>query len=229
MKYLCNKPLISIHIPKCGGTSFSEVLKKWFGERLYKHYFDEKKNIRPGRHELKKGMFRRVFKEGICIHGHFNKERQIGVMDYYPEVDQFITILRDPFEIAISNYFYVKKMGENSFRNGKPCRLDEHYKSINEYMKNRKSYLLNFMPYEMTMDSYKDVIEKYFVYIGIVEDLQTSINILAERLSFSPIQVNRLNISGRSEAILNDIKEEFMENNKLEYAIYNYALRIYKD
>ena len=43
-QYGKERPLISIHIPKCAGTSFVGVLKEYFGKKLYRHYFDEKNN-----------------------------------------------------------------------------------------------------------------------------------------------------------------------------------------
>ena len=224
-QYDKEKPLISIHIPKCAGTSFIGVLKEWFGKKLYLHYFDEKNNKMPPRYNLKTWPFRRKFKRGLCIHGHFNKTRGFGVMDYYPEVDQFITILREPFEIAVSNYFFVKKLGEESFRAGRPHRIEEN---LNDYLKkHNKSHLLLFMPYEMTMDNYEEILEKHFVYVGIAEDLQTSVDVLANKLGFLSVEVERRNIAERDEEVSEEVKQEFINNNQLEYAIYEWALRNY--
>lgn len=99
-------PLISIHIPKCAGSSFSNVLEKWLGQKFYKHYFNEESNKMPPKY---------VLRPGLCIHGHFNKERKFGIKGCYSEVDQFVTILRNPFEIAISDYFYAKRNSEEGF------------------------------------------------------------------------------------------------------------------
>lgn len=44
--------------------------------------------------------------------------------------------------------------------------------------------MLLHMPFEITLDNYKEMLEKYFVYVGIVEDLQTSINVLSHKLAF---------------------------------------------
>ena len=46
------KPLFSYHIPKCAGTSFSEVLKAWFGRGFCQHYHDEIRNKPPRKHNL---------------------------------------------------------------------------------------------------------------------------------------------------------------------------------
>ena len=32
-----SQPLVSLHIPKTGGTSFTKVLEQWFGDRIYLH------------------------------------------------------------------------------------------------------------------------------------------------------------------------------------------------
>ena len=146
-------------------------------------------------------------------------------MDYYPEVDQYITILRDPFEIAMSNYYYVKRLGEEAFRAGSPHRI---VGDINDHLKKyNRSYLLQFMPYEITIDNYEEIFEKHFVYVGITEDLQASVDVLAGKLGFPSVKAVRLNISERNEKVSEEIKEEFISNNQLEYAIYHWAVKNY--
>jgi len=94
LNYKFSKTLISIHIPKTGGTSFKDVLYTWFGKNLFFHYYNEREGIMPVKYELL---------PGICIHGHFNRKRNFGVQDYYPEATQFITILRD--RLCMQIYF----------------------------------------------------------------------------------------------------------------------------
>ncbi len=84
------------------------------------------------------------------------------------------------------------------------------------------------MPYEMNMNNYKEILEKKFVYIGVIEDLQTSINVLANKLGFPTVEVEYLNTSERYQEIEEGLKEEFIMKHPLEYAIYNYALKNYK-
>jgi hypothetical protein len=46
-----HSPLISLHIPKTGGTSLRHTLQEWFPEgRLFSHYFTN--GQLPIRHEL---------------------------------------------------------------------------------------------------------------------------------------------------------------------------------
>jgi len=52
--YNPKKPLISIHIPKCAGTSFTDVLKIWFKGGFLRHYHNEKTNTSPKKHKIEK-------------------------------------------------------------------------------------------------------------------------------------------------------------------------------
>src|SRR4051812_44760915 len=216
--YDADKPLISIHVPKCGGTSFQSVLGQWFGPGFYPHYAVGRLSQLPQRHE---------FKGSICIHGHFNKRRKIGVRDYYPDADQFITMLRDPFEMAVSRYFYGKWLGENRFIKGKPAPIQARFPDVRAYLK-REFYLRYFFPSEVTLETYEEMFERQFVYVGITEDLQTSVEVLARRLGFQPVEVGRLNTSVHDEEVTAEMREEFVAQHPLEYAIYNYAVSHYK-
>jgi hypothetical protein len=217
------EPLISIHIPKCGGSSLKSVLRNWFGENLFFHYFNEKENKPPAKHNLK---------PNICIHGHFNKKRNFGIQDYYPSVTQFITFLRDPFDMIVSRYFYVKRKEKDGYyRNGEKIILQQDLNFYIETEITNKNYhpnITDYMPFEITDNNYREIIDKYFVYVGLVEDFQTSLSILSDKLGFSQNKVEHLNISTRNQTVSNYTKQRFIDSHQLEYAIYNYVFKIYK-
>src|SRR5215207_10496370 len=98
--YNPEEPLVSIHVPKTAGMSVKACLEQWFGPKLFAHYPDEAASGAPIKH---------VLGAGTCVHGHFNKHRGFGVLDYYPEIRQWITFLRDPFEQHVSLFFYLRK------------------------------------------------------------------------------------------------------------------------
>jgi hypothetical protein len=184
----------------------------------------------PKRHRLTTRLSKNKFKEGICIHGHFNPERGFGVSDYYPEVDQFITILRDPFEIHISNYFFIKKFGTNFLWNGSrvTSTMDQSW-GIERYLANTRSFMLLHLPADLTLDNFREILEERFIYVGIVERLQESVNQLARILGFSPIEVGRLNSSPRTESIPDNARDIFINKHPLESALYEYALKHYSN
>jgi len=216
IQYEPGKPLISLHIPKCAGQSFRRVLEQWYQSQFYIHYFQQY-NALPPRHELK---------PGICIHGHFNRTKGFGVMDYYPEVNQFITILRDPLEAAISNYFFWKtKAREKQLKNGIIKAGDERdYGDIDDFFRKRpKSGILDFMPYELTPANYQEILATKFVWIGLVDNLNAAIEVLARKLGFAPVPLERINASPRDEELSPLLRQAFIRANALEFKIYHYA------
>jgi hypothetical protein len=146
-------------------------------------------------------------------------------------VTQFISFLRDPFETTVSQYFFWKRkrrqilIDEGVLKEGS----ENDFKNVADFFKKRnKSFILSFMPTEVTIHNYKEVLGQ-FIYIGIMEDLQTSINRLAEKLGFPGEEVGYLNPSQRDETVPGKIKDEFINNNRLEYTVYNYILKRYKN
>ncbi len=222
--YNKEKPLISIHIPKTGGTSLQHLLRKWFGNNLYLHYFDEINNRMPKKQTLRPGM---------CIYGHFSKKRHFGIEDYYPEVNQFITFLRDPFEIVVSRYFDVKKREKKgeAFRSGKPFNLTDDIDQYLETEIQKKEYhpnILDYMPVEVTFSNYKELIHEYFIYIGVTEDFQFCIDKIAEKLDFPSAPLEHTNQSPRFKEFSSDQEQRFIDLHPLEYEVYNYVLENYK-
>ncbi len=214
--YSPNSPLISLHIPKCAGQSFRKVLEQWFRERFFIHYYQQHKSL-PPRHPLK---------PGICIHGHFNRTKGLGVMDYYPEIEQFITILRDPLEAAVSNYFFWKANARASqLKNGIITQGGEHdYRNIDDFFRKRpRSNMIDFMPREMARENYIEIIETQFIWIGLVDNLQTHVEALALLLEVSPAPVERVNISTHDEELSEALRWNFYKNNPLEFEIYRYV------
>lgn len=101
-------PLVFIHVPKTAGSSVRRIFTQWFGERFVPHYFDEANGTPPQRSPL----FDQHSPElPVCVYGHFNRKRGFGVQDNYPDARQFMTVLRDPFEMAISGYYFMRNTG----------------------------------------------------------------------------------------------------------------------
>lgn len=213
-------PLLSIHIPKCGGTSFKEVLKEWYGGNLLLHYYNEKEGRVPKKHKLKT-WYSKYYKKDLCIHGHFNHKREFGVDNYYPEIKQAITFLRDPLEIALSVFFYNHRLIKEG-KNYRDKKKIEMYNDIDEFLENTNSYIKLFLPKEMLIEN----VDNYFVHIGIMEHYQKSMDILAEKLGKPKIKVPHKNISQRTQNPSESSIKKFKSKCKFEYLLYEKGLKV---
>ncbi len=87
--------VISIHMEKCGGTSFEQVLREQYdgGFFLYDPGL-------PGESEPS------IPSDVTCLHGHMF----YGLHERFPDRDcQYITLLRDPLERFMSNFEHIRR------------------------------------------------------------------------------------------------------------------------
>ena len=221
--YDSNKPLIHIHIPKTGGVSIKEIYKKWFNNGLLSHYYNERDGRMPQKHDLKALHTRNI---DVCLYGHFNRKRNFGIEHYYPEVNQFITILRDPFEKAVSSYLFLRKNSRNWKDQSRIPKVELHDFLLR---KTDGAGMFNHFPRGVTLDNFKEVIETQFIEIGVLEHLDESMKRIASKLNYKydPSSLQLLNATKREQRIPYELREEFIEKKPLDYAVYNYVLSKY--
>lgn len=213
------QPLIVIHIPKAAGRSSQKFFQEWYGEGFLRHYFNEETGQMPKKHDL---FGLHSVDKPIVLHGHFNKLRGFGVENYYPDVKQFITILRDPYELTISSYFFTRKSGSN-WKDKSRIPTEQE---IEKYLINAKPNMLNHFPKEITSHNYREIIDEYFIEIGITERLRDSMKWIAHKLGmlYNDSILGHHNATERDQEIPDHLKELYIENNQLEFEVYNYAL-----
>ena len=139
--YDSSQPIIFVHIPKCAGTSFIYLLKQWFREKYRHSYVDEVKGGMLPKLSLKcrNGSWDPNVR---CIHAHFDHGRGSGLPYYYPDVSQYVAMIRDPFDIVSSMYFFAKGKNERSefIDAGKKIDFCSAYPTIEHYINTRPSW-----------------------------------------------------------------------------------------
>lgn len=91
------KPLVSLHIPKCAGQSFLACLNT-IGEGNYK--------IAPYYPEIGWTLTPNWNMPSTIVHGHFVRWKGCSVEDVCIGASQFTTVLRNPFDVIVSAFFY---------------------------------------------------------------------------------------------------------------------------
>ncbi|MCB4457280.1 sulfotransferase family protein [Leisingera sp. McT4-56] len=211
------QPLIFIHIPKTAGVSVRTVFQNWFRDRLKLHYYDEGRGQLPAKIDLQDPAFRT---EPPVIYGHFNRLRQFGVPDYYPEARQFVSFLRDPFDMHVSRYFFTQKSAQNWKRTS-----DVEGKGLHEHLESGHLNMLEHFPRPVTSSNFRGIIEEFFVDIGCFETLEASLKRIAARLGLpaQDIQLPHLNASKEAETPMEEARARFRERWPLEYEVYDYV------
>jgi hypothetical protein len=168
-------PLVSVHVPKCAGTSFRQVLERIYGAQLWPNYG---------------AVFVRAQAVAGCvppgtaaIHGHFLAD---AFDDVLPGRD-LVTWVRHPVERVVSNYYHFLRSPD--LRDDCCRELYERRLSLCEFAE------LDWMRNETTRYlAGKPLAE--FAAVGIAERFAESLEVMARTLRWPELPaVPRANVN----------------------------------
>lgn len=206
------------------------ALAQWFGDGYHK--LNQQQDARFGLNKIPtQDAQGNGLPEVRCLQAHFHHGHGSGLPYFYPEVDQYITMLRDPFDLMVSMYFFTKgrsKAGQFWYR-GRPVDINDQYPTIESYVQSYPYWLYSHLPQNLTLANYRTKLAQQFVYIGIFEDLQTSIDRLAERLGQRSVTVPVSNTSQYDEMVPQHLRAQFYFDFPLPKKIYDFACENYRN
>ncbi len=198
------------HLPRCAGTSCRCAFGKWF--RVVSDY---RKDWTPEANEafVSNKLDLARLAENHMLAGHFEMDGA-HLHQRYPEVlndpeYRLITFVRNPIEIPQSMHHYAKKK-----------RPDYKTSSVARRVASRANFLADLL--QCNEDNYRAVIDRYF-FVGIVERLRESFDLLAHLLDKPPVDLPLMNDVPRTERLTEAEEEKFFEENQLDYDIYGYC------
>ena len=197
--------IISVHVPKTGGTTFKHVLQQHFGDKMLLDYGDAPLK---GRNLFTSYLntVRRIPKACLlarryeCIHGHF-----LPVKYSFAGMHNKFTIwLRDPVEREFSRYYYRRRNGVNHSWD-EFCKIGIFH---NYYAKWLWGFNLN-----------------RFDFIGIMENYNNSMRVFGRMFGIEcpeqPGKLNRnLDKDDNQYQVDPKIRQFLRDVNRIDYQIY---------
>ncbi len=212
---LMNK-LVSIHIPKTGGSSFHKILQQQYAEN---QLFSFEKRIGSDQSNMKthQDLIAKIPEQVMCIHGHFHHSELKPYLQQFPDT-KLVTWLRNPIERVISHYYFLMQ------------RISKNTNDKERYLENVS--LLEFAE----CDSRKNLIHRYlqgsdlnsFFFIGILENFAKDISSLSHRLGWVLSNADfheKNNIQNKYE-VDEKTRRHIKELNKKDFKIYNTLLNL---
>ncbi len=203
-----NKKYLSIHIPKTAGVSIRNILKEHFGPGFVQYYWQI--TDAWGR------VVDKVPSDATCVHGHYHADKLARL---FPGA-RLITWVRDPVERVISSYHHQLREPD---MNHSVCReLHDRKLSLTEYA------TLPLMRNEMTR-YFGSKKPEDFLFIGIVEEFEPSLAVMAELLGFAVPRPRRDNVNPEKPADRYEldpaVRREILAVNEQDADLYADCLR----
>jgi len=231
-----------IHSPKTAGTSFISVLEKQI-------YFSRFERINPTRKihpkkflescsELIQSITENKFSNIEMIGGHF----AYGIHRSVKAETEYLTILRNPVDRVLSEYFYMKQKGfyhQNLIHSEKLDIKDYLFHPETFYLNNLQTRLISGISYDegdnITEHHYQTALKhlKDFLVVGLTEQLSKTLALCYLKLSWDRLPVlSRSNVNKEKPAVellSTDTIDRIRERERFDIRLYKEAETIFED
>ncbi|MBW8011346.1 MAG: sulfotransferase family protein [Chloroflexi bacterium] len=230
-----DQTVIFLHIPKTAGITLNRIIDRQFNKEEIFHIHGDELILQEAGDTLKDVEIE-IRNNLKLIRGHF----QYGLHKHISQTASYFTLLRDPIERVISQYYYVKRdrdhLLHDKVENGK-MGLDEYIESgITPEVNNGQTRLISGEDHLYAygkctpelLDLAKKNIQSHFSIVGLLERFEESLILLKLHYGWKKLYYVVRNVSQnrlpRSE-ISKDTIALIKKYNQLDIELYHYAKR----
>ena len=164
------KPLALIGQPFGNYTFFRDVMSQLFGKK-FRDLNDGAGKLMPSWERRSNQMDGTWAPEIDCIGGIFDAGAGNCVCRCCPADSQFILIVADPFATAVESYRVAKSESEAGqfWIQGKQSHVDEHFRSIDEFLEQFPRSIYDHLPTELALDNFQKQFSQRYVHVGLAD------------------------------------------------------------
>ena len=234
--------VVFLHAPKTGGTTFSRVLQRIYGES-YRFFDDEAADVFARHLEADECTEVHITRKGDQLTWGTKNIMQESNWRLFNGVKVFV-MFREPVAHYISSFYHSKKFGKTlektaAWHQFHPDTLDEYLESPRNSNLQIK-FLLGIEPGDETalteadLEHAKRLISTVGVKVGILERYSESLhlfeNVTGAKIPLGVVVVRNKNRVPQAERVIDDAtRQRIQAMNALDQQLYDYAVKVFED
>jgi hypothetical protein len=216
--------LIHLHMPKTGGTTLKKIIKKNYPPSITFDVYD-RANLDNILNDLST-------KKVKCIQGHM----PFGVHEYFSQSSTYITLLRDPVDRVISEYYFIRSIPSHSLHETVSKMALKEFQEEERNKNAQTRYILGSgIGKTLTADDLaeaKQNLQDYFSIVGITEMFNESVFLMGREFGWKHVNYRKKNVTKNrpSKAELSEnLIEKMKENNELDIELYKFGKQLLEE
>ncbi|MGN4501030.1 sulfotransferase family 2 domain-containing protein [Bacillus cereus group sp. MYBK30-2] len=219
----CNSLLkIHLHMPKTAGTTLKVLMRKNYPPEKIIDLYDSFRS----HEEVVKKLNSLPLEETEWINCHLS----FGIHEHLSRPATYVTILRDPIERIISDYFFILNNPGHGLHKevSRMDLLDFQSQAIHT---NKQCKVILGLPLAESVNrndvkKAQKILEDYFCFVGITELFTESAFLMKELFNWPRIKISNRNVTinrPKATEISDEVIQKIRENNKVDIALYEHA------
>jgi hypothetical protein len=213
--------LVYIHIPKTGGTTLKNIISKQFLPKEVWLHMEKDTN--------RKMQAKRKIDQLRCIGGHC----WYGVHDDFDRPYKYFTMLRNPFDRVISEYYYILRWPEHkAYPQVRHMSFLEFIHQFPLKSSNQQTRRISGSIHDPDLKIAKNNLKKDFAIAGLAEMFDESLFLMKKAFNWNNITYSKQNVTPNRPAIDDmpkEILQELERRNEMDLELYSFAKKLLKE
>ena len=219
--YNPKKPIVVANVCPEAHELLKPVLDQWFGDAHHALEIDEATD--PGKLirtlVTGKGKWKKSVK---CVSAVFDQRVSMGVPECLPAKHQLVTFVGDPFTLAVAEY--QRQLGEPNFwYRGQQVEFSQCFPTVDSFLDRYPDWLYSRLPQNLTLANLPQKLGRDFLFVGVLESLQESVNQLAEIIDQPAVELASAWGAGETAVGSDSLRQKFYAQYPRPKAIYDFA------